>query len=684
MIDPTALSLVFQPLSFSRNRIDALIDAADTSLTDRSSLRYALTLLVPTFPQSPDLGELTTLLSRERPPQTTAGAVRYDGASFRIDELLDGFLSVQKPSFGQSVLGLVPTLTMPYAKRETVSGGTPAVATSVSRARQWVYKGGINAVDFASWGSRFFDIYLRDTRQHLTWQPPEKTISTLAQDEQYLYYLLNFTPTPSQIRLRADVEYYTGQIETRTLLTLDRPPLNAVVCCPAGYRQLGFHLGTTVRSYKLWLANENNQRLSQVRTYRVDTKARPYQRFLLFDNSLGGFDTLRLLGQADQTTTVRRTLVEVDIAGSAVEQASLQIVDSEGDSTITVSTGFFERNASQWSRYIDELLLAKRVYLITDRGHEPLVLSTTSLLVQDDNADVLAHTLVFTRANADGNFSQLPATSPLPARPMAWRGVGFQQVLNGSGFRTGFGVPGRLRRYYTDDNSDVKPIVEKPNTPGDPDYIKPSPVPSVVAGSSPYPSAQISRNGSYKRATCAGGQEGGVATIVVTAGKYGGENAGDADALAEADYRASDTQAYADANGSCSLSENYSWDVPANQWHLRLGQPGQVTIFHNDGNNGQPDMGNTQSIQGQPGTYVYPVVTADMNFPVNDIYWNFYTFGTAGAAKRVRVYRNAVLLNERLFVLNPDGYELHSLTVYGGTTTAPASGDKWFIKYEDQ
>ncbi len=133
MIDPTALSLVFQPLTFSRNRIDALIDAADTSLTDRSSLRYALTLLVPTFPQSPDLTELTTLQGRERPPQTSAGIVRYDGASFRIDELLDGFLSVQKPSFGQYVMGLVPKLTMPYAKRETVcsvSATMPSVSSS--------------------------------------------------------------------------------------------------------------------------------------------------------------------------------------------------------------------------------------------------------------------------------------------------------------------------------------------------------------------------------------------------------------------------------------------------------------------------------------------------------------------------------------------------------------------------
>lgn len=684
MIDPTALSLVFQPLSFSRNRIDALIDAADTSLTDRSSLRYALTLLVPTFPQSPDLTELTTLQGRERPPQTSAGIVRYDGASFRIDELLDGFLAVQKPSFGQNVMGLVPKLTMPYARREQVSGGTPAVNTTVNRTRQWVYKGGVSSVDFASWGGRFFDVYLRDTRQHLTWQPAEKTISTAAQDEQYLYYLLNFTPTPSQIRLRADVELSTGVVETRTLLTLDRPPLNGVVCCPVGYRQLGFHLGTAVRSYKLWLANEQNQRLSQVRTYRVDTKARPYQRFLLFDNSLGGFDTLRLLGQADQTTTVRRTMVEVDIAGSAVEQASLQIVDSEGDSTITVSTGFFERNASQWSRYIDELLLAKQIYLITDRGHEPLVLTTTSLLVQDDNADLLAHTLTFTRANADSNFSQLPATSPAPARPMAWRGVGFQQVLDGNGFRTGFGVPNRLRRYYTDDNTDVKPVLEKPNIAGDPDYIKPSPVPSVVAGSSPFPNAQISRIGSYKRSTCAGGQEGGVATIVVPAGKYGGESAGDADLLAEAEFRATDTQAYADQFGSCALSENYSWDVPANQWHLRLSQPGQITVFHNDGNNGQPDMGNTQSIQGQSGAYVYPVVTADMNFPVGDRNWEFYTFGPAGAAKRLRIYRNGALLNERLYNLNRDGYERHSLTFYADVLTVPASGDKWFIKYEDQ
>ncbi|UHG93386.1 DUF5977 domain-containing protein [Spirosoma oryzicola] len=680
MIDPLATNLVFQPLHFSRNRLDVLIDPADTTLTDRSDLRYALTVLVPSFPQSSELEELTTLVGRERPPQTVGGLQRFDGAQFRIDQVLDGFLETQKPDFNQSIMSIVPTMTMPYCLREAVTGGHPAVDTERTRPKEWVFKGGLTGEDFAGWSDHFFDSYLRDTRQFLTWQPDEKIVS-LHQPE-FLYFLLNCSPVPATINLRIQVNYPNGNSDVRTLSTLSGASINQVVCVPVGMYPNG--LGYDVASYDVWLSDGANNRISQVRTFVIDSTEQAQERFILFENSLGGFDTLRILGQGSLATTVQRITVETDPQSTAIDAAQLRVIQIESDQSLTVSTGYFSSQAGAWARYLNELLLSKSIYLVTAKGHVPLLLTTTELVTHEDDADLIARTLSFRKAKIEQNYSQLPATSSGPARPTAWRGIGFQQILDGYGKRTGLGAPIRLRKYYVDDGSDVKPIIEKPNAVGNADYISPTPIPGVVPGSTPYPSTPISRTGRFKRSTCPSGQEGGPATVVVLAGKYGSETQADADARAEAEFASLDTQAYADNWGSCSLSETYSWNLPAGQWHVRFSSPGSSAIFHNDGQAGPADMGNTQSLQGQAGQFVYLAGSNDLNFPAADANWLLYSLGAPFATKRLKLYKNGVLLRTQDFTHNKDGYEQMSLVGANGMGPVPQSGELYYVKFEDR
>jgi len=685
MIDALATDLVFQPLRFSRNRQEVLIDPADTTLTDRSSLRYALSLLVPTFPQSLDFITLTTLMGRERPPQTVAGAVRYDGAQFRIDEVLDGFLETQKPAFRQAGIGVLPNLTMPYCLRETVTGGTPAVSATVNRPKQWVFKGGLSGDDFAGWQDGFFDRHLRDTRQFLTWQPPYKTVSAATQGEEYLYFMLNFTPVPAQVKLRCDVDYADGTSDTKTLLTLDRPSLYAVLSIPAGMATLNLAVpGKTVVRYRLWLTDQDESRLSEVRTYYVDGRVWPQERHLLIENSLGGYDTIRLLGQGDEATNVRRTVIETDRFGvNAIDVGTLRVVDVQGEQSLTVSTGYYERDGVAWARYLSEILYAKAIYLVTPKGHVPLVLTTTELPSADDDSDVVSRTLVFRRAKTETNYSQMPATAPAPARAVGWRGVGFRAVLDGSGKRTGLGTPTRLRQYYLDDGTNVKPITEKPNLPGDPDYIKPSAAPDFLAGTTPFPSAAINRTGSFSRGNCGAGTAGGPATISVPAARYGGEVPGDADALAEAEFRATNTQAYADQFGVCTaIDQNYTWSVPVGHWHYRANLPGNFEVYHKY--NADADMGNAQAVQDRGGSYIFPVGSNDLDFPTTDKWWYYVVKGGAGQQVRVTVYQNGALVMTKQHTLNVAGYEIYGIMTSGefSVDVTPVTGDKWYLKFE--
>ncbi|MGV3560767.1 DUF5977 domain-containing protein [Larkinella arboricola] len=672
MIDPIA-TITFLPVQLSRNRIVHTIDAVDPAVyPDRSDLRYLLTLQVPEFPQASTFVPLPTLEGREKPPVTFAGVTTYEGAFFEFDSILDGFLTLQKPAHAQAVLSALATLTMPYKLTEQVLPGGDAVQRDV----KWIMKGGLTEEDAPGWAERFLDGYQASARAFLTWQPDEKTVCP--GQEEYLYFLLNCSPMPTEVRLRVEITRAGGSRSVATPLSLKNVSPYQVICAPVGPAILaGYQLsGNPIRKYRVWLADESNGRISQVRTYYIDSRYRRNHRQILFSNSLSGFDTLRLVGSGSETLKVLRTSAEREKPADAVDFSELYITDAVGERTLTVTTGFFEKNARKTLRYLDELLLAREWYLITEKGHLPLELLTTDLVDHEDDSELVSRQFIFRYVNQQLNYSQLPVAPRQAVRPTGWRGVGLMQILNALGKRTGKGRPILLQKYYLDDESLYKPLTQKPNSPGDPDYIEALPIAGVTPGSTPFPSAAISRPTSFVRSNCPTGQVGGPATVVIAAGKYGGEAAGDADRLAEAEYASLNTQAYADQSGSCTLSpEIYDWAVPNGHWHYRAGQPTKLSVHHSNPETLQPDMGNSYGIA--PGPYVFAQHSNDKDFPViNDIFWLMFTFGTPNKAHRIRVFRNGEIIKNVTFMMNSDGYELHFLYDSGVTLN---SGDKLYL-----
>ncbi|MGM9509536.1 DUF5977 domain-containing protein [Larkinella sp. GY13] len=655
MIDPKA-SLTFLPVQLSRNRITHTIDALDpVTFPDRSPLRYLLTLKVPEYAQASTFMALPTLEGREKPPVTQDGATTYEGTFFQFDSILDGFMALQKPSYRQSELSSIATLTMPYKLTEQVLPG----GAEVERGIKWLLKGGITEADAVGWADRFASDYQADARQFLTWQPDGKIVGR--EQEEYLYFLLNCSPLPTEVRLRVEYTLQNGTIDEMTLLTLKNVVQYQVICAPVGPSMLAAQVpaGTALARYRIWLSNQANERLSQVRSFTVDRRYRRNERQILFSNSLGGFDTLRLVGSGSETLKVQRSSAERERPLGAVGFSELYITDVVGERTLTVSTGYFERHAVKTLRYLDELLLAREWYLITDKGHIPLELLTTDVVDHEDDGDLVARQFSFRQVDVQLSYSDLPAAPAQAARPAGWRGVGMMHLLDAMGKRTGLGRPIRLQKYYLDDGSIYKPLTQKPNAPGDPDYSGGLPLAGIEPGTTPFPSAEIARTTTYSRANCPAGQVGGPATIVITAGKYGGEADGDADQLAEAEYASLNTQAYANQYGTCTVSpEIYAWSVPAGKWHYRAGQPSKMSVHHTTSL--VPDMGNAYGLATGPN--VYAPGSNDLDFPViNDNFWFLYTMGTPGQLYRIRVFRNGLPIKDTTFTMNQDGFELHLL-----------------------
>jgi len=555
MIDELSSGLSFLPLQFSRNPIDYVVPAADVDLTDRSDLRYFLEVEKPLFVGSSDWETLRQLEGKEKPPFAIAGTLAYEGTRFRINRgrggMIDSLTDYIKPLRNQAVLSANLSQVAPYRLTAQVQGGTPVQNTTDVLPAFYAIKAGLDTVDFALHGESFFQYYQAEARQFLTWQPDNKRVA-MGQEE-YLHFLINFSPLPSEIRLRAHFFNYGGlPTDPVTVLSLSNVPQYSLVCAPVGPAVVG---AEEYDYYEVWLSDQDDQRLSQVRRYQLDRSYTRFDRGILFCNSLGGWDTLRLTGKATETLSVSQVRARRERPDmNNPESTEWVVVNTQGNRGIQISTGYFRRDTVDTLRWLDELLLSECCYLITPKGHLPLQIETNSLIDAEDDPELVARVISFRMQETIENFSRIPITETIPLRPTTWVGDNIIYTLDAFGKRTGEVLPATLRKAYANNFELVLPYEVKPNAPGDPDYIAPFVDVGVAPGSTPYPNAAINRIGNFVRNNCGAGYYGEAPVIVIAAGKYGGETAGAADVLAEAEFVAKDNQTYANANGTCHIN----------------------------------------------------------------------------------------------------------------------------------
>lgn len=675
MIDYLATNLNFIPAKLSRNDISHVIDAANPALTSRVGLKYFLEIQVPEYDGSTNFVKLHASQLREKPPYVVGTSTIYEGAGViynQKDGKLDGLLSVQKPAQGLSEPMVITSQSKQFKLREVVTGGTPAINTSVVKPAQWVVKAGLNEVDFVGYSENYFSTYQLTARKFLTNQPNDKIVGN--KQTEYLSFLMNINPMPSAVRLRIEIDNST----TSTVMTVVNPPFMSIVLFPINIE----NLFGECKCLKVWLSDQDNNRISEVRQYYIDNTERKQERAIIFSNSLGGWDTLRLTGEANENIKVTQNTLSVEkSAFQPTRLDSLRVISTEADKEIIVSTGYFERKIKDNLAYLEEILLSEDIYLNDEKGHRQLKRLTNTMVLREDAFGNVARIFQFQFVDKVKNFSILPVAQAPSTRPKGWAAFGNQQfILDSFGKRNGYKRSESLVRIYTDDNSNVKPLMVKANTEGTEGYINQYFDATVTIGSTPFPSAAYSRSTTFKKNNCASGYDGLAALISISAGTYGGEVAGDGDLLAIAAANALDTQTYANTYGACTpIGPVYDWDVPANHWHYRVKDPLKMSIAYreNIGQWGAYPAGNDTSVQSQTGAYIYPVNTNDLNFPVsgppNYLGWRMIIIGYAAYVnKTLKCYLNGTLIFSNPITF--DGSGTWSGSAFVDTVRVPSFG----------
>lgn len=238
-----------------------------------------------------------------------------------------------------------------------------------------VLLGGLSKFAWAD--ADYFGTFLPTAKKFMTWAPVEKQVDRNQED--YLnFFVYALSTTTLNLRIKAYFDDNTNT--TVTVMTKVGVAYGQLYQIPAGPVNAGVHLITpakTVTKYELWLTDQADAVISEVRTYRLDAVSHPRRRLFMFLNSLGAYEVLRFTGAATMTTEVSKEQVvkflPVDYAAldGEMETFGAQLRESS-----SFSTGYFDdKLAAAWLDYMKDFLLSRQVYDVTDGKRRPILVA---------------------------------------------------------------------------------------------------------------------------------------------------------------------------------------------------------------------------------------------------------------------------------------------------------------------
>lgn len=662
-------------LVLANNPVVVNVPAYDVAgIADRTRLSYELEVYV----YNGETWELlTTMEADEEPVKSVGSETVYNGAFFDVSSVLRSVMEeairqaqTDSPVVNVETISELEGMTLRWytVSKVYVDG---MIEETTTNAEQWAYRGAIGETDWADYKDVFFTKYIGETGKLLNDVPGEVDLGAVVM----LNWIQNYAREIAGIRYKV-VATYAGGAEFEVLGDLYTGVQGmAVYCVPVNLKvEDATVLGLPVEGLQqltMWLIDADDYRVSEVNTVLVNNAYRRNSRLLVFFNSLNVPVTVAINGSSTETVSYERVLTE-QYRGPGYEAAIAEVKIDEA----TARRKWLLRMV--WSdeaevRCLMDIGLAKEVYL-QERGlWLPLIPTFTDWLKAEDGEELRGIELGMQLGYKETAYSELPELTGVTSRPTGWRPLTQACGLDSRDRYNGYLEVIRLEQYYTDNGLAVQPARTKKNKPGDADYIPPVASAACAMTETPFLSDAQSKTGSYNKATCASGEVGGPATITVPINSWGSKvNLANANDKAKAELAALDTQAYANANGTCNTVGVYNpGTIPANSWWLRVNGFSNETGIAADENAYRPGNMWFQTEDLQPnrtGVSLWP--RFDVAYPVltSPRKYRFHAYGLAG--KTVRFFRNGLLVGSTAV----SGYNM----VFDFPAN-PANGEKWWI-----
>lgn len=546
------------PVRLARNPIMVYVDAASSALPDRSKLRYYCEIQVPEAYLSGEFVVLETLIGFEAPPKLQSGATIYEGWRVDISSYIIGKLEAAESPDLTKDWWLDSGVITPYRTRTWIEDDGAVIENSeVLSPILYAILGGIHEEDFPTWGEQIMSGYQDDFRPWLTWQPQDLKWESWA--PVFLSYLTNYDLLPEELNLICEIDFEDGSSRRDTIFSITEP-LNFTAYtfngrldrCKMVIPEDSNDAQKEIKSWELWLQDEDGTRLTEKRRYFLEKRFEPYNRYFVFLNGLAGWDCIRLTGLGTETSKITGDMARKYLDGKYKNSDEEEFVsDKTGERYLSVSTG--SGASEEWSKYLEDLLWSKRIFLFNQSKGMIAVWLFGESIVPDDNW-LAERQLDFKKSKPARAFSAINPTAVAQQRETVWVPDQGYCLVNINGMRTGKFGYAILKLVHADTGERVPGEGYKTNAPGTEGYVAPIDSNDCLAATTPFKNVEINAEGSYYRSNCASGQAGTRPAIIIAAATYGSNvSQEDADSKAQTAWNALNTQAYADSNGACVI-----------------------------------------------------------------------------------------------------------------------------------
>lgn len=234
--------------------------------------------------------------------------------------------------------------------------------------------GGLNKEKYPN--VNFFKGYLPQEKKFMTWRPRISYVDRTQED--YLTYFSAISAT-TQLKVRVKAYFDDGTNETATIHQTEvsaelygkmyQIPAGPVTSGASGINPL-----KNLTQYDLWIENQDNQVITEVMNFRLTTFKPSLTRYILFLNSVGGYDVVRLTGKTAQSSEIEKQKVnkylDFDYLSSDGEEKNTH---SKSNQTFEYSSGMFKgKYAEYMAEYMQDLLHSKKAYDITNGERIPI------------------------------------------------------------------------------------------------------------------------------------------------------------------------------------------------------------------------------------------------------------------------------------------------------------------------
>lgn len=316
--------------------------------------------------ETADSDTYTSKLKLSLPPDSAGNVM------FQVREAFRGVLQAVPPTLNESI----PKRLTDRIKRFKHYTGeleddevTPGSLTEGDAAL--VMLGGINKFHWP--GLDFFGTYLPTNKKFLTWAPLRKYIDRYQED--YLNFFV-YDAAITELKHRCKVYYTDGTNTTNTIASMSGVTyqwLYQWAVGPGNTSVLLLDPEKTVDYYEVWFENQDDEVITEVRTYVLDTYTHPRKRLFMFLNSLGAYEVLRFTGAADYNTAFTKTgLVKFLPYSYSSLDGEKEVNHSTLQESGSYSSGFVP--SAEWLDYLKDFLLSTRVYDVTDGQRRPVTI----------------------------------------------------------------------------------------------------------------------------------------------------------------------------------------------------------------------------------------------------------------------------------------------------------------------